>query len=310
MGSADTDQKPERPAHWLNDREFFFKYMTRDTARAVLSNGTLRWSTPGTLNDPYDVQFDLRIDVDFEKVKPVALQKLWNAFYGDAPAPVGNKFGLAIRYVRDQFPKLSREQFDKEFGEAFEEGFRRGQAALPDLRREVRNELAKSKILCLSELPDSIQMWTYYAEEHLGVVVRFRSILELDSPFGAARPVRYLADMPRLLDEDFLSDLISGRITISPEAMIDRMVYTKSQDWGHEREWRICSGAGRYRDAPYEDIPFHPLELSGVLLGCRMSEKDKSEFAALTHRRYPHAEVLVAERDEQKFQLNFQNYGL
>src|SRR4051794_34870497 len=42
----------------------FYKYMSPATAHAVLGNQTLRWSTPGTLNDPYDMQFDLKYEVD------------------------------------------------------------------------------------------------------------------------------------------------------------------------------------------------------------------------------------------------------
>jgi hypothetical protein len=70
-----------------------YKYMSRQTGRVVLANRTLRWSTPRTLNDPYDVQFDLHIDVDREAVRAASLDKMWDAFYGNAPAPVGNRFG-------------------------------------------------------------------------------------------------------------------------------------------------------------------------------------------------------------------------
>ena len=63
--------------NWKNDREFFFKYMSRDTGRIVLENRTLRWSTPGTLNDPYDVQFDLQFDIKRDVVKQTTLDKMW-----------------------------------------------------------------------------------------------------------------------------------------------------------------------------------------------------------------------------------------
>jgi hypothetical protein len=38
-----------------------FKYVSREVGKLVLANRTLRWSTPGTLNDPYDMQFDLQL---------------------------------------------------------------------------------------------------------------------------------------------------------------------------------------------------------------------------------------------------------
>lgn len=137
----------ERSPHWSNDRRFFFKYMSRATGRIVLENRTLRWSTPGTLNDPYDMQFDLHIEIDREVVKTIALQKLWDAFYGDQPAPVGNVLGAVIRSVRGVFPQLTREEFNREYSEAIDEGFSRMERALPVAQEEIRSMIANDKIL-------------------------------------------------------------------------------------------------------------------------------------------------------------------
>ena len=37
-----------------HDRQFFYKYMPPDTAKIVLCNRTLRWSSPILFNDPFD----------------------------------------------------------------------------------------------------------------------------------------------------------------------------------------------------------------------------------------------------------------
>ena len=42
-----------------HDRKSFFKYMSAATARAVLTNHTLRWSSPVLFNDPFDVPREL-----------------------------------------------------------------------------------------------------------------------------------------------------------------------------------------------------------------------------------------------------------
>jgi hypothetical protein len=34
----------------------FFKYVTANTARTILENGTLRWSSPAMFNDPFDIR--------------------------------------------------------------------------------------------------------------------------------------------------------------------------------------------------------------------------------------------------------------
>jgi len=236
----------------------FYKYASQNAGRLILETGTLRWSTPGTLNDPYDMQFDLHVEVDRVEVKRLALDKLWDAHYGAKEPPIGNLMGLLIRASRASFPQLTREEFEQEYGEAIEEGLTRFERALPRFHKEIRDEIACTKILCLSEIAENPAMWAYYAEQHQGVVLKFRSVAELDSPWVAARPVRYHDDMPRLLDADFLADLAAGRVALEAWTILDRLVYTKSSAWAHEREWRIYTGDGRTREAAFEDAPFHP----------------------------------------------------
>jgi hypothetical protein len=48
------------------------------------------------LNDPYDMQFDLRVDIDKEAVKTPALGKLWEGHYGKQPVPAGNQLGALV----------------------------------------------------------------------------------------------------------------------------------------------------------------------------------------------------------------------
>jgi hypothetical protein len=155
----------KRPVHWTNNQQAFFKYVTRPTGKIILENRTLRWSTPGKLNDPYDIQFDLHIEYDRETVKAAALQKIWDGFYGEQAVPTGNQFGMMMNAVRSVFPRLTREEFDQEFGEAIDEGLARGERALPRTQEEVRAHMADSKILCLTESPDNTVMWAYYAED-------------------------------------------------------------------------------------------------------------------------------------------------
>jgi hypothetical protein len=95
----------------VNENKLFYKYMGAETAHIVLTNQTLRWSTPGTLNDPYDMQFDLRYDIDRNIVRRMALEKLWEAYRG-APVMVGNVLGVLMQVIRAKVPDMSREQFE------------------------------------------------------------------------------------------------------------------------------------------------------------------------------------------------------
>lgn len=164
--------------------------------------------------------------------------------------------------------------------------------------------LAQNKLLCLSEIPDSMLMWAHYAENHQGVVIRFRSAPGIDSPWAEGRPVEYVPNMPLLFDADFLADMMSGRVAMNVPVLINRLVFTKSTDWAHEREWRIWSGVGRNPNAPYEDIPFNAQELDTVIFGCRITQGDRATISAMVRRLYPHAGLLQAVRREREFGLD------
>lgn len=58
-----------KPLAWSHDRKRFYKYMTATTVMAVLGNSTLRWALPKLFNDPFDVQFDLQVKYDRDRVE-------------------------------------------------------------------------------------------------------------------------------------------------------------------------------------------------------------------------------------------------
>ena len=68
-----------------NDRVHFFKYMSEGTAKIVLKNRTLRWSTTSQLNDPFEMQFDLSLKADKALVKERVLEQLWALYSGASP---------------------------------------------------------------------------------------------------------------------------------------------------------------------------------------------------------------------------------
>lgn len=250
------------------------------------------------------MQFDLRYEVDRDVVRRLTLNKLWEAYRG-APVAVGNLLGLLIQALKVQVPNMQREAFETEHAKAIFEGLDRLEGALPRLNAEVRSHLASSKILCLTESPDNPVMWTHYADTHRGCVIRLRDYPELDSPYRTAKPVRYVAEAPRLVDEEFLSDMLSGRTSFDTSTLLERLVYTKSADWAYEREWRIYSGNGRKKDAAHEDLRFGSFELDAVLFGLDTSDEHRSSLTQLVRKMYPRAKLLRARRNPDAFGMIF-----
>ena len=129
---------------WQNERQFFYKYARPTTALAILEGKRLRWSTPATLNDPFDTRFDMPIELD-PRIKQQTLDRLWNMHYGDGIAAPGNRLGEAVRALRGIFPKLDRVEFDQEFGESFDEALVAMREGVPAMQRELASQMRRAR---------------------------------------------------------------------------------------------------------------------------------------------------------------------
>lgn len=285
--------------------DMFCKYVTAHTARAVLANSSLRWSAPRQFNDPFDMQFDLHLELDRDTVQKLSLAKLWEASFGETPIPPTrpNQMSAVVALLRASGIQLTPEQFAAEMGEVFLECYDIALRELPLLATRFREKFAASKVLCVCEVPDSLPMWAYYAEGHRGAVLCFRPAMR-HSLWLAARPVAYSAEMPRLCDEEVFSNSLAGLHSLDPRTIMDKVIYTKAEDWAHEREWRLeVPGPGKNSTAAYEDVPFDPRDLVAVILGCAMPSAERDELSGIVHRHYPHAQLLVGTKDSHQFRL-------
>ncbi len=294
---------PRTPTLWQNDRLHFFKYMTESTAKIVLENRTLRWSTASELNDPFDMQFDMSINVDRERMKAGALEKIWNLYSGTQPIPVKNTMGAMLELLRTATTNLTREELTEKLGPAIAEGYDRMLTRLPTTHANAEPEIATLKILSLTTKPDNNLMWTHYANEHRGVVMRFRSIPAFDSPYGMAKPMNYVSEVPPFYSEKDLVDIIAGVAKTNARDIIDKIIYTKSADYAYEQEWRISTGSGRNKYAPFEDVPFGLNELDGIIFGLRTSDANKTEIQELA-AKYPNIEMMRSTRTRSSLTLS------
>jgi hypothetical protein len=133
----------------------FFKYVSCETAKAILSNNTLRWSSPILFNDPFDIQFDLHAEVNREAVKSKALRRLWHVIHSDEPVPNGNILGKTIAARKNTLRKVPFQEFENKSADAIEKGLDNLSKQLPEFHETLRNTYCRAKILCFSETEDN-----------------------------------------------------------------------------------------------------------------------------------------------------------
>jgi hypothetical protein len=117
-------------------------------------------------------------------------------------------------------------------------------------------------VLSLTEVNDSLLMWSHYADSHAGICLEIA--LKTRDPlkqveYSDVRPHFYFADV-REKDRNHARYRKSILSTLG----------TKASHWSYEKEWRCIDFGG-----PGER-PMSEAALVGIIFGCRTSEQDKA----------------------------------
>lgn len=116
-------------------------------------------------------------------------------------------------------------------------------------------------LICLSEVPDSLVMWSYYAANHTGLVFGFDT-----------------SKFPEIL-RDALARVTYSREKVkwdSTSETADCLCLTKCVDWSHEKEWRAIVPLSRctkqrvgIRRCSFYYLPIPVLSVVRVIMGAR-----------------------------------------
>jgi Protein of unknown function (DUF2971) len=280
----------------------YFKYLDANGARPTLLNRTLRWSRPSRFNDLFDMGQPYSIDFDAEFVMRRALELMWDRLEKPGQRPPMNLQGEMLELFRPVFLPLGRQQFAKEMRPGLEQSLAEHPQRIEAFGQEILDHMQTLKVLCLSSVHDDNALWGLYADNHRGVVLEFANVEGVDSPYRLARPIVYSDHAPPLMTDEELAQFLAGDKKLSAD-LVNPLMFLKSSHWSQEKELRIISGDGRYPDAEFEDILFHPLELAAVYFGAR-SEALRAELEPSVIELYPHTQRWQAFKGNQ-FRIEF-----
>ena len=161
------------------------------------------------------------------------------------------------------------------------------------------------RIICLSEVNDSMSMWSHYADKHRGVVLALDCIEEIDSPWLDARPVTYQDDPPMLTKETLVRSII-GQQPLDYGQFFLECMHIKTTDWAYEKEWRVVTTARSGESGLYSDYAIHPRNFGSVYLGQRISEEDERDIFALLDHELSHVSAYktIHNPSERRLQFN------
>ena len=266
----------------------------------ALRNDRLYFSTPGeSFNDPFD-----------NLIYANSMKILYNIIYA-----INFDMDDYIEQLKDKdidlatFAELINHGPHKyrlltEFVEECESG----------IKQFKENLLNNTRIICFSELYDSMLMWSHYADQHKGFALIFdnKSIEsaevytndnKLITKKPLLSPVKYVETQIDLTDdiEDHLKNYIMEKLLgISPfeenlsQAKLRQSIIEKSLDWKYEKEWRLIP---RHIDLDHKsNLGYLKIQPKAVILGAQCSEENCIELSKICkEKKIPLFDIRIKE---------------
>jgi hypothetical protein len=260
-----------------------FKYAKAEIAITILEKKTLKWTSPELFNDPFEFKSPLEYAFEWDEMMEVALQR-FVAILTQIEDPIlatGHAAAPTITQLREQWKGRDPSEVSRQFGAGFKElvqTFKDQAASDAKTWFEMKQTY---RLLCLSAVHDHILMWSHYAENHRGVVLEFRPIIELHTATLFARPVVYSTEVPVAASlQEYVGWLTGERLKPDASDGFVKSVYTKSSVWAYENEWRVLDKRPSDKE-PFLYRAFHPQELVAVYLGCRISPEYRKRMIGI-----------------------------
>jgi hypothetical protein len=245
----------------INDGDYpryVYKYRISDTKRnpyfdSIIETNSLMFSSPAAFNDPFDCQLQpvtfpssLEISQFLNRVLPNASSKVIS--------------GLL------QFASSNPNEFARMLEKAI--------------------KFDKKGVLCLSQNPDNILLWSHYADNHYGVCLKFDMLEDLDF-FSIPFKVIYDQSYPFYNHMTETSDIVT------------KMIKTKYHLWAYEEEIRIFKNTNGI-------FNFNKKALVEIIFGCNTPQTEIDRIKKLTRANgYQHLKYQQTEKSLTTYGLNF-----
>lgn len=153
------------------------------------------------------------------------------------------------------------------------------------------------KISCLSEVYDSILMWSYYAENHKGICVEY-NLSKLDSETELNKQI--IRNISKVHYSSIRADNLVRVDRKNNRMGVLNFLLTKSDVWSHEHEWRVVC------DTKEEYLPFDCI--SGIYLGVNF-DNNSDTIAKLVDAAstYPDLPIYQCKLNPDRYQIDIED---
>ena len=287
----------------------FYKYASPETTLAILRTKAVRYSSPLSFNDPFDIQSGLHFDFDIDSLHDKVLDRICElaASKEEPRIDKDNVWGQVVLSARSYYPThgFPRDRWRKYSEPSFAELLK----VIKDTQKQVqsywRNTLLPStRVFCVSEERDNLLMWAHYSKDHTGAVLEFWSLPEEDNPLSVAKRVNYLQSPPPFFTESEWLDDFVGIKAMDHSVLNRRYANAKSKHWSYEREWRVWYPMSD-PNGLYDIVPIRSTEFRALYIGCKASSEFLTEVVALVRDAFPSVRIFRSHKCETEYALRY-----
>jgi hypothetical protein len=277
-----------------------YKYLSNEGAKLTLKNKCFRHAKPSYFNDTED--FTVRSI--FPEDDDAAFKQLEEGFVDclvkhldDNPTSTNLQIRTKVRQLQGIF------KANPDAANLIKEAMKKG-GSPPIIDREQMKKRNREfvaeinlfmqnwRVLCVSTLNNSDEMWVRYADDHQGIVLRIVPNLEKDSKFQRFAPVVYREKRPSLYESaaSFQEDSLFGDQQARFKKSLDMIIYSKTLNWQNESEYRLAIPLG-HGERDWNTLSYHSDEIAELYLGAKMTTESKTEIIGLAQAVNPNIKI-------------------
>jgi Protein of unknown function (DUF2971) len=252
---------------------YHYKIFDRDHLESLVLRNVIKFKMPKLFNDPWDCRPYFYFPDDPEGRKR-NLDWVANAYRKQCPSMPDDQIKAKISELAASPQKV--EQEFKKMNENIYEGISK-----------------KYRVYCLSEVDDSLLMWSHYGDSHKGICMEFDASKTPFMPGEIAQKVQYADECPKL---DVASNDYSALIT-------------KSKIWDYELEWRLIAeerseSSSKFTiktEADYLKIPCDAL--LSITVGAKAEEETKAVVSEIVSKSRKNILIKTAFISENNYRI-------
>ena len=286
----------------------FYKYLDVNGAKLTLANRNFRHAKPSEFNDLEE----LTIRSIFPEDDETALKQIEDGFtdvllnhLDDTPTSLNEDIRKKVAVLQNIFKK--NPEAAKRIKDAKAKGLVPSVFNLEGMKsrnlgyvNEINRHMQGWRILCVSASCDSEKMWTRYAEDHKGIVLRIVPNLSKDSIYQLFRRVDYREKRPSLYESaiSFQENSLFGDQEVRFRKIFEAIIYTKTLDWSYENEYRLAIPL-MPGEKFWDTMGYHPDEISELYLGAMATKEFKNEIVKMAQAVNSKIEVFQMDRNDK-----------